>query len=66
MFILNMLINMQLQSMQTPEYAVLANLVCFRSKMEHVLPGVTVLRCRYIGAIFIMVPLCVMATTLVY
>lgn len=61
-----MLVNMQLLSMQTPEYAVPVNLVCFRSKMEHVLPDLTVFRCRYVGAIFIMFPIFVIAATLVH
>lgn len=61
-----MLVIMQLQSMQTQEYAVPVNLVCFWSKRKHVLPGLAVLRCRYVGAIFIMFPIFVIATTLVH
>lgn len=36
------------------------------SKMGHVLPFVTVFFCRYFGTFFIMVPIFIIATTLVY
>lgn len=48
-----------------PEYAVPVNNVCFICKIWCVLPGVTVFSCRYIGAVFIILSICIIATTLV-